>query len=66
MSRMIAAAGFVLCLLAFVCLEAAARRPRARWVPLGELAAVLLRQRSTRICVLVFWWWLGWHFFVEP
>jgi hypothetical protein len=20
--------------------------------------------RSARICLLTFWWWLGWHFFV--
>ena len=65
MTRILAIGGFLLCGLAFVVLEALSRRSGARWAPLGELAVVVLRKRSTRVCVLVFWWWIGWHFFIE-
>jgi len=23
-------------------------------------------QRTVRIAVLLVWWWVGWHFLVEP
>lgn len=43
-----------------------AHRPGSRLVPLGTLLATILQRRSVRIAILLFWWWAGWHFLVEP
>ena len=64
--RALVTAGFVVFGLLFVGLEAVAHRPASRWVPVGVLAASLLRRRSFRVAALVWWWWIGWHFLVEP
>jgi hypothetical protein len=43
-----------------------AHRPGTSLVRLSTLLQVILADRSVRVVVLLFWWWLGWHFLVEP
>ena len=43
-----------------------AHRPRTGLLPLSALFRVILTDRSVRVVILLFWWWLGWHFLVEP
>lgn len=53
---LIGVAGFVVVLVT--------RRWPATAAPASTLLEQVLRARAARITVLVFWWWLGWHFFV--
>lgn len=32
--------------------------------PIGKLLDRLLDSRAIRVTLVVFWWWLGWHFLV--
>lgn len=66
MSRLITIAGFVLCSLTFALLSFYARlRPQLLAGP-GDLLGVVMSRRPARVVLLVFWWWIGWHFLVEP
>lgn len=38
----------------------------AHIAPVGRLLDAVFTSRAGRITVLVFWWWLGWHFLVVP
>ena len=40
------------------------RRPHAL-APASSLVDILMEDRAARITLLVFWWWLGWHFLVS-
>lgn len=33
--------------------------------PLTRVMSALMRKRSTRIALVLAWWWVGWHFFVQ-
>ncbi|WP_249776640.1 DUF6186 family protein [Leifsonia sp. C5G2] len=33
---------------------------------LSTLLDLVLQERAARVTVLLFWWWLGWHFLVVP
>ena len=43
-----------------------AHRPGTGLLPLPALFRLILTHRSVRVVILLFWWWLGWHFLVEP
>ncbi|MCU1525405.1 MAG: hypothetical protein JWO18_2299 [Microbacteriaceae bacterium] len=62
--RAITIAGFLLCLAMAVTLEVLARREANRIAPLATLLDRVMATRSARIGILLFWWWLGWHFLV--
>ncbi|MFI5060289.1 MAG: DUF6186 family protein [Actinomycetales bacterium] len=32
----------------------------------GSLLDVVMEDRAARVTILLFWWWLGWHFLVTP
>jgi hypothetical protein len=64
--RAITITGFVLCLLAAITVEVAARRDPQRIAPLGSLLDRVMATRSARVGILLFWWWVGWHFLVGP
>ncbi|WP_406632147.1 DUF6186 family protein [Amycolatopsis sp. WGS_07] len=32
---------------------------------LTSVLSALMRKRSTRIALVLAWWWVGWHFFVQ-
>jgi Family of unknown function (DUF6186) len=38
-------------------------RDHYRFATFGELLDRVMATRAARICLLTFWWWLGWHFF---
>jgi hypothetical protein len=58
--------GFVTCLFAAIAVEGAARRDPQRIAPLGTLLDRVMAARSARVGILLFWWWVGWHFLVGP
>lgn len=31
----------------------------------GEMMRGILHNRATRLGLIIFWWWLGWHFLVS-
>lgn len=73
-------AGYTACLVLAVVLELLARRRPRRGregaaapagprrgsglATLGGLLDELLLRRAPRLALIVFWWWLGWHFLV--
>jgi hypothetical protein len=66
MSRSITIAGFCACgVLAIVLLLDSRRSPQST-APLDKLLDRVMASRAARITILVFWWWLGWHFLVTP
>ena len=30
----------------------------------GQMLRGIMRNRGTRLGLLIFWWWLGWHFLI--
>ncbi|ALE05007.1 hypothetical protein AL755_05070 [Arthrobacter sp. ERGS1:01] len=57
-------AGYVLVPVAGVALVVVARLWPAKLARLGELLAVVFRTRAARLTLLLFVWWMGWHFLV--
>jgi hypothetical protein len=55
---------FTVVTVAFVGLEAVARR-RETWPQIADVFAVMMRRPAGRFTVMLGWWWLGWHFFVR-
>ena len=43
-----------------------AHRSGSRLVPVAVLLQSGMGRRAVRIAILLVWWWLGWHFLVEP
>ena len=65
-SRVAVISVFVAFGLAAVGIDAMAQRGGSRLVPVAVLLQSAMGSRSVRIAVLLVWWWLGWHFLVEP
>jgi Family of unknown function (DUF6186) len=61
---MIGTIGFAIEGLAIVALVLVSYRQNDRIATFGELLDRIMATRAARICILTFWWWLGWHFFV--
>lgn len=66
MSRMITVGVFVLFGLIGLALWVWARRSPETIARFGTLLDRVLITRSVRITLVVFWFWLGWHFFIAP
>jgi hypothetical protein len=64
MIRLVTIAGFVLCGVLALALVVMSRRNADRIAPLSELLDQVMVSRATRLTIMVFWWWLGWHFIV--
>ncbi len=62
--RLITIVGFVACLVLIVLLEALARREPEKLTSLTSMIDHVMATRSARVGILLFWWWLGWHFLV--
>ena len=60
---MIGIIGFIVEGIAVVALVLLSYRQNYRFATFGELLDRVMATRPARICVLMFWWWLGWHFF---
>jgi hypothetical protein len=63
-SRAITIVGFCLCGVLAILLVWSAWRDQDRTAPLGELLDELMVSRAIRMTLVMFWWWLGWHFLV--
>ncbi len=63
--RLITVGVYVACLAAALALAGWSRRHPDRVRDVGSLLDDLLASRAARITLLVFWWWLGWHFLVS-
>lgn len=55
---------YLLCLVAALVLAIGAHRPSWRLAKVTEMLDSVLAERAPRIVLVVFWWWLGWHFLV--
>lgn len=64
MMRILTISGYLVCVVLAVVVELLARRDRNRIAPLGDLMDHVMETRSARIGILLFWWWVGWHFLV--
>lgn len=64
MSRIITTVGFCACGALAVLLVLHSHRNPEKVTPLGTLLDRVMASRAARITILVFWWWLGWHFLV--
>ena len=58
--------GYVVVPLLALGLVIAARVKPARIAGLGELLERVLTVRAARVTLLLFVWWLGWHFLIAP
>lgn len=64
MTRELTIGGYVVCLaIAFVLVVLSHRRD-APFATLTEVLDQVFADRAVRITIIVFWWWLGWHFLV--
>jgi hypothetical protein len=64
--RWVTIGGFALCGLLIVALVVQSHRRPDRIVPLSTLLDRVMADRAARFTILLFWWWLGWHFLVTP
>lgn len=55
-------AGYLVLLTAIVVLTAWPHLRPAAVAPFGALLEEAMDERAMRVSVMVFWWWLGWHF----
>ena len=64
MSRIVTILGFVAVGVFGLVLAWYGRRAPDRVSPFSTLLDRVMASRAIRITIIVFWWWLGWHFFV--
>ncbi|MGH1548616.1 DUF6186 family protein [Leifsonia poae] len=64
--RDITTAGFVLCGLLIVALVVQARIAPGTVARLTTVLDIVMTDRAARFTVMLFWWWIGWHFLVVP
>jgi hypothetical protein len=53
---------FAACGVVAVLLWLSGRRDALGLAPTGALFDRILVDRAARITILLFWWWIGWHF----
>jgi len=63
-TRELTIGGYVVCLAVAVGLVVASHRRDAPFATLSEVLDQVFADRAVRITIIVFWWWLGWHFLV--
>ena len=64
MMRDVTIAGYVAIGLAAIALVIVSRLRPKRVAPIGKALDRVFTSRAARITLMVFWFWLGWHFFV--
>ena len=64
-TRVITIVGFVCVISALFTLQLLARRKDSRIPTMGEWLGYIMRSRAGRVLVLLFWLWLGWHYFAR-
>ena len=65
-SRLVVISIFVSFGVVAVGIDVLAHRSGSRLVPVAVLLQSGMGRRAVRIAILLVWWWLGWHFLVEP
>ena len=55
---------YSLCVICAAILVFGGHRPGWRVAKVTELLDGVLAERAPRIALVLFWWWLGWHFLV--
>ncbi|MDI2097851.1 DUF6186 family protein [Ruicaihuangia caeni] len=55
---------YLACLIAAVALMLDGQRERSALMPAAQFFDTLMHDRAPRVTILLFWWWLGWHFLV--
>lgn len=65
MSRAITIIGFCVCGVLALILMWSAHRDPDRTAGFGALLDEIMTSRAIRVTLVVFWWWLGWHFIGE-
>ena len=53
---------YLVCIIAASAITLWSRRNPDRMTPPGTLLDVIMESRSARLALIVFWWWIGWHF----
>ena len=66
MTRIITILGYLLDGLAAVGLVIVAKLKSDKVASFGELLDPVMVSRAARVAIVLFWWWLGWHFLVVP
>ncbi|WOP18064.1 MULTISPECIES: DUF6186 family protein [unclassified Raineyella] len=66
MSSVVTVGAYVVIVLLGVLLASYSRRHPEHIAPLHRLLSTVFASRATRILLVGFWWWLGWHFLVGP
>jgi len=56
--------GYLTLLLIGIVIWVATRGEDGRFASLREVFSRVLHYRGTRLGLLMFWWWIGWHFLV--
>ncbi len=62
--RMFTVAVFLVCAALVVLLALTGRRHALGIPPFGDLLDRIMVSRATRLTIVLFWWWIGWHFLV--
>jgi Family of unknown function (DUF6186) len=65
-TRIITILGYLLDGLAAVGLAIVAKLKPDKVDSFGELLDRVMASRAARVTIMLFWWWLGWHFLVVP
>ncbi len=55
---------YTLCVIAAALLAFGAHRPSWRIATVTEALDAVLIERAPRIALVIYWWWLGYHFLV--
>jgi len=63
-TRIITILGYLLDGLAAVGLVIVAKLKSDKVASFGELLDPVMASRAARVTIVLFWWWLGWHFLV--
>jgi hypothetical protein len=66
MTRIVTIAGFIACGVAMLALALTSRREGSRMASFGELLDGVMQDRAARVTIVLFWWWIGWHFLATP
>jgi hypothetical protein len=61
-SRSATVAAYAALILTLVVLEAVARRRPEALASVSGMVRRVCRTRSGQLCLVLAWWWLGWHF----
>ena len=62
--RVVTIAGYIVVGLAGIALVVVSRLRPKRVAPIGKALDRAFVSRAARVTLMVFWFWLGWHFFV--